>query len=285
MDIQPNQPNRRRFQLAKNRTVTSGCRPPLPQPPMTRDELMRANEALISRRKAEGVTRRQPAPALNPDAITWEEYFRIKAEADNSEAINTSSARWQSFDSDRNPILKRAIKTIGKWYDTRIDEGGALILAGGCGCGKTHLAGAIYELFGYGAFYVNEVEMIERIQASYGNGGGQSLESIAGYARRAKLLIYDDLGAYETDNLKWVQNIYMALLNGRREEGKATLATTNLRLVEETGQFDKDNKPVTWSPLEDRLGKRVYSRLMGQVEEMRYYVDLFKVPDYRLRKF
>lgn len=241
---------------------------------MTRDELLRANAALIARRKREGVGER-PA-AIVPAADTWEDYFALKAETSQAEAITGRADKWRAFDSDRNPILKRAIKTIGKWYDTRLDLGGALILAGNCGCGKTHLAQAICDLFGYGAFYLNEVELVERLQAGYGrSGGGQSLDSVAGYVRRARLLIYDDLGAYETDNDKWMQNIYMTLLNGRKEEGKATLITTNLELLVSNGD----------SPLEARLGKRVFSRLMGQVEEMKYYVSLFDVPDYRLRKF
>lgn len=249
---------------------------------MTRDELLRANAELIARRKREGVAR-QPIPTAPTEIMTIEELFAQRPGP--KEIITGKADKWRAFDSDRNKILKRAIKTIGYWYDNRLDQGGALILAGNCGCGKTHLATAIYDLFGRGAFYLNEVEMVERLQAGFGGKGGQSLESIAGYAGRAKLLIYDDLGAYETDNDKWMQNNYMALFNARKEEGKATLITTNLKLLVETGEKTADGQPVMWSPLEARLGKRVYSRLMGQVEEMRFYISLFDVPDYRLRNF
>ena len=94
--------------------------------------------------------------------------------------------------------------------------------------------------------------------------------------QRARILVYDDLGTYETKNLDWVQGIYYNLFDGRKEAGAGLLITTNLPL--ETLQNGAFN-----SPLEDRMGKRVFSRVMGQVERLTNYVDLFGVPDYRTR--
>lgn len=255
---------------------------------MTRNELIAANEALLSRRKRETTTQPKPIEAplqalANRDGMTLEDYYNAlndgTFESDNRQPVDTSRARWDSFDSDRHPALKKGCKTIKRWYNDRLDLGGAIILAGNCGCGKTHLAQAIYDLYGYGAIYLNEVEMVKKIQASYSGGGGQTLESVTNYTNRARLIIYDDLGAYETDNDKWMQNIYMTLFSGRYEQGKATFITTNLRNV------DTDAEGQVFSPLTNRLGQRVYSRLMGAVGEMKYFIDLFSVPDYRLRNF
>lgn len=254
---------------------------------MTRTELIAANEALLARRKRETTSQPQPIEAplqalANRDGMTLEDYYNAlndgTFESENSQPVNTNRARWDSFDSDRHKDLKRCVKLIKRWYNDRLDLGGAIILAGNCGCGKTHLAKAVYDFYGLGAMYLNEVEMVMKIQASY-NGGGQTLESITSYTSRARLLIYDDLGAYETDNDKWMQNIYMKLFSDRHEQGKATFITTNLKNV------DTDSEGQVFSPLTNRLGQRVYSRLMGAVGEMKYFIDLFNVPDYRLRNF
>lgn len=255
---------------------------------MTREELVRANEALIARRKRETISQPQPIEGAvqalaNRDGMTLEDYFDALHAgtfvSESAQPVDTSRVRWDSFDSDRHRALKKASKTIKRWYNDRLDLGGAIILAGHCGCGKTHLARAIYDLYGYGAIYLNEVEMVSKIQASFGGAGGQSLESITNYTNRARLIIYDDLGAYETDNGQWMQNIYMKLFSDRYEAGKATFITTNLKNV------DTDSEGQVFSPLTNRLGQRVYSRLMGAVGEMKYFIDLFGVPDYRLRNF
>lgn len=254
---------------------------------MTREELLKANEQLLARRKREGIGQPKPietaAQAIaEKDGMTLTDYFNAlhagTYHSENAARLDTSRAKWESFNSDRHPSLKKAMPIIKRWYGERLDKGNGLILAGNYGCGKTHLAQAIYDLYGFGAMYVSEVELAKQIQAGYGGSGGRSLESFVSQAKRAKLLIYDDLGAYETDNLNWVQNIYMNLFDGRFEQGKAILITTNLKLIEgEANAF--------WSPLEQRLGGRVYSRIMGQLEEAAYYVSLFDVPDYRMRGF
>lgn len=191
--------------------------------------------------------------------------------------------KWDAFNSDRHPKLQAAIKTIGDWYDNRIADGGGIILAGGYGSGKSHLAQAIRELYGYGALYWNETRLVELVQAGY-SGGGRTEQSIFSDVRRAKLLVYDDLGAYQTTNADWIQRLYYNLFDGRKEAGLATMITTNLPLMvmEKTQQ---GRPTVVSQPFESRVGGRVFSRLMGQIEEMRYYVDMFGVPDYRKRKF
>lgn len=193
----------------------------------------------------------------------------------DSQTVEMSRAKWDSFNADRHPDLAKATATIRKWYKERITCGGGLILAGGYGCGKTHLARAIYELYGFRALFWEELGLIKSIQSGY-SGRGQSEDSLFAQARRAELLIYDDLGSYETDNLAFVQNIYRGLFDGRLETNKATLVTTNLRATTDSDEV---------SEFERRVGGKNFSRLVGQLEVSEFYIDLFDVPDYRLRNF
>lgn len=203
-------------------------------------------------------------------------YFeRLKAgyQTDNAkEVVSGNLDRWHSFQWDAHPKLLAAKRVIVDWSKTRIADGG-LILAGDCGCGKSHIARAVADARGPLAKFVNEVELIKAIQATYGGNSPRSEESLLLSLNSAPLLIYDDLGTYETDNAKWIQPIYYAIFNGRKEAGRATLITTNLPLIDHAGN----------SPLEARVGERTFSRLLGQVGSKEYLIDLFGVPDYRLR--
>jgi len=250
-----------------------------------RKQLLEANRRLMELRKElKPIDLKQIQVALVERKVSDAEiaYFeaigffedRTTGEPGNErQAIQGRQELWNSFNSDRHQQLTNAVRVVRDWYNHRLDVGGGLILAGGCGSGKSHLAKAVWELYGYGAVYWNEIRLIEVLQSGYG-GGGRTEESVFADVRRAKLLIYDDLGAYQTTNLEWLQRVYYNLFDSREEDGKATMITTNLPLV--FGQS---------KPFEDRVGRRVFSRIMGQINERQYYVDMFAVPDYRTRKF
>jgi len=248
---------------------------------MDRNELLKANEALHRRRKAEGVGNgpqsiSRPASRLvETEGQTVVDYFEALAGGNGqnpAHVIDGSRAMWDSFNSDRHPKLQEAVRIIKKWYNQRLDVGGALIIAGGYGCGKSHLAKAVADLYGWQAVFYEETKLFKAIQQGYG-GHGDSEHTIFMKARRAPLLIYDDLGSYETDNDAWIQNIYRQLFDRRFEEGKGFLITTNLALKGTPSEF------------EERVGGRNFTRILGAVEHPEYYVNLFGVPDYRLRHF
>lgn len=226
---------------------------------------------------------------MNPEDIAIAEYFTALANGEQvtqTEVVEFGRDIWDSFNADRHPKLVKAQKTITKWYNERLPVGGGLILAGGYGCGKTHLALAIKQLYGMAAVFWEELDLCKTIQSSYAGGDRRnSEESIFSQCRRAKLLILDDLGAYETENMAWIQNIYRQLFNKRLEENKATLITTNLSVEGE--KVKKGNKiiGVNASEFELRVGGKNFSRIAGQVDTSEYCVDLFGVPDYRLRNF
>lgn len=253
-----------------------------------RQLLIKANQELLKRRQRyqagpKPIDRPIPALVENTGQTTADvAYFEALRNAQpghaaeqnpDREVIQGQRAYWDSFNSDRHPDLQKAVKVVKRWYNDRLDSGGGLILAGNWGSGKSHLAKAIWELYGSGAIFWNEIVLLKTIQGGYG-GKGRTEESIYGDIRRARLLIYDDLGAYPTNSPDWLQSVYYNLFDGRLEAKLATLITTNLPL-----------KADNAFPLEERVGSRVFSRLVGQLGTMDYYVDMFAVPDYRKRNF
>jgi DNA replication protein DnaC len=182
---------------------------------------------------------------------------------------------FDGFNSDRHPDLIKAVRTIRRWYNERVPVGGSIILAGFEGCGKTHLAEAIHHFHGYRSLYWNEIDLFKSIQGSWDRKTADSEGAILSRCDRAHLLVFDDLGAFETKNETWLINIYYKLFDQRKKQGKPTFITTNLAIGNGDG----------YSPLAERVGSRLFSRLVGAIEEPQYYVDLFSVPDYRLRNF
>lgn len=248
-----------------------------------RQKLIEENQKLMALRQERGIkTDAGPTPIATPAAavaerggMTLADYWEMLAREgegtiNGSSTSLTSREIWESFNSDRHPALVRAVKVIKTWYNERLGPGGALVLAGGTGCGKTHLARAIHQLYGFRSLYWEECALFEAIKASYNGYSRLSEAEIFGRIRKADLLVYDDLGAYETDNLAWIQNIYRVIFHDRIDQaGKATLFTTNLKA----------------SAIADRIGGRNFDRLLGALDTPEFYVNLFEVPSYRSRNF
>ena len=168
------------------------------------------------------------------------------------------------------------------WYNG-LPDSGALVLAGDVGCGKTHLAGAIADLYGrWRISYYEEIELVRKIQATY-DGKGASEESIIRALFRSDLFILDDLGTYETKNMAWLSNLYSMIFNDYLTvKAKPILITTNLPMID----AQDDGKPAVGS-LAERIGTRSFSRLCAGLRdiELGRYVDLFGIADFRIEGF
>jgi DNA replication protein DnaC len=163
---------------------------------------------------------------------------------------------------------------IVDWYNT-LPDAGALVLAGDVGCGKTHLAEAIADLYGrWRLSSYEEIALIKHIQATYGNNG-LSEEKVFRDLFRPELLILDDLGTYATTNEAFLSNVYNRVFNEYLTVmGKPMLITTNLPMFGANG-------------METRIGIRSFSRLcdaLGKLNDGRY-VDLFGIADFRAEKY
>lgn len=171
-------------------------------------------------------------------------------------------------------MLKAGKRIIVDWYND-LPDSGALILAGNVGCGKTHLAEALANLYGpWRISFFEEIELVKKIQSSYSDNS-TSEDAIIQTLFRSELLILDDLGTYRTQNTDWLLNIYNRIFNDYMAvRGKPVLITTNLLM------FGDDEMT-----LENRIGARSFSRLCAALGSQKRYVDLFDVPDYRIDRF
>jgi len=144
-----------------------------------------------------------------------------------------------------------------------------LVLSGGRGVGKTHLARVVANFMQLRCVMVAECDLVARIQASY-SGSGEPEETIIGRLRRAEFLVIDDLGTahVRAESQTWIEGIYWRILDRRYERKLPTMVTTNLDLAQ----------------IGLRIGDRAMSRLMGMMESRDAgLVDLSGVGDWRLR--
>lgn len=108
---------------------------------------------------------------------------------------------------------------------------GWLLLKGGYGCGKTHLAAAIanYRLDqGHPVLFINTPDLLDHLRATFSPNSTIRLDERFEQIREAPLLILDDLGTQS--NSEWAQEKLYQLFNHRYNTRLPTVITTNLEL-------------------------------------------------------
>lgn len=164
-----------------------------------------------------------------------------------------------------HPALQTLRQVIDTWYNNfwGMDSGGAVIIGGGCGCGKTHIATKIYNAYlEAGAELITEPDLFARL---WGAQRTREDFNVINQLRKATPLIVDDVGTLHIrpETQTYIHEKYWLLLNNRSQP---LLMTSNL----EKKEF------AAW------IGERANSRLLEQIKQYSGgYVDLFDVPDYR----
>ena len=106
-------------------------------------------------------------------------------------------------------------------------EQNSLMLAGGCGTGKTHLAAAIanglLEQLVEVAFTTPN-DLTAAVRATFGKDRGEE-EQVVGFYQRAPLLVLDDLG--KDQPTQWSVALLYRILNARYENDAPVVVTTN----------------------------------------------------------
>lgn len=108
---------------------------------------------------------------------------------------------------------------------------GWLVLKGGYGCGKTHLAAAIANqriAMGHPALFVNTPDLLDHLRATFSPNSTTGYDERFEQIRNTPLLILDDLGAQS--NSDWAQEKLYQIFNHRYNGRLATVVTTNLEL-------------------------------------------------------
>ena len=108
---------------------------------------------------------------------------------------------------------------------------GWLVLKGGYGSGKTHLAAAIanYRLsLGHPVLFVNTPDLLDHLRATYSPNSTVTYDNRFEQVRNAPLLILDDFGAQS--NTEWAQEKLYQIFNHRYAAKLPTVVTTNEEL-------------------------------------------------------
>lgn len=124
---------------------------------------------------------------------------------------------------------------------------GWLVLHGGYGCGKTHLAAAIVNArmaAGDAALFVVVPDLLDSLRAAYGPGAEEGYDARFEAVRNAPLLVLDDLGTQAPT--PWAAEKLFQILNHRYNLHLPTVITTNHdpealdeRLRSRFGHFDR----------------------------------------------
>jgi DNA replication protein DnaC len=110
---------------------------------------------------------------------------------------------------------------------------GWLVLLGGYGSGKTHLAAAVanYRLsLGYEVLFVVVPDLLDYLRATFGPSSEAALDERLDAIREVPLLVLDDLGAH--NSTPWAQEKLFQILNHRYNSRLPTVITSNQRLEE-----------------------------------------------------
>jgi DNA replication protein DnaC len=129
-----------------------------------------------------------------------------------------------------------------------------VLLNGGRGIGKTHLAAAVINHLadkGHKVYFGNIVKIIKKVQDSFNTG----TELVIKKMLDCDYLVIDDLGAEAVKNEGWLKSLLYEILNTAYEDDKTVIITTNI-----------DNLSMT-----DRYGDTITSRISEMCEWIEYH--------------
>lgn len=137
-----------------------------------------------------------------------------------------------SFETD-TPDLQRSFdlcRGYAESFGTRREAGDGLLIRGGVGVGKTHLAAAIALHIMRSSLgtviWRGERELMLDFRSAYAAEGHRTEKEILHAYLGSDLLIIDDFGKDRISG--WSAGIFFSVLNGRCEMGRSTVLTTNL---------------------------------------------------------
>jgi DNA replication protein DnaC len=153
-------------------------------------------------------------------------------------------------------------------FDPR--DGQGLLVVGGIGTGKTHLAvGIVKELvtkYGIACLFCDYRELLKQIQNSYNDSVQATELQVLRPVFDADVLVLDELGAVKPS--EWVWDTVSLILNTRYNDNRTTIITTNFpdEPAAGTGGPDVSRRSLAFAAtrretLGDRIGERMRSRL------------------------
>ncbi len=160
--------------------------------------------------------------------------------------------------TENNRVAYEAAWEYAGSFAVHVQSGRSLVLVGGVGRGKTHLAAAILQEVlrqGYQGIFIVAVELLNEIRDSYARDSytrdSRTEGRLMSMVKETDLLVLDDLAAAERFT-EWERGKIYELINARYEEEKPMVITTH--------------RTISW--VEERLGKKVVDRLLEMSGEL-----------------
>jgi DNA replication protein DnaC len=135
------------------------------------------------------------------------------------------NCRFNTFDAEADDTLRLA-RQAAMTFAANPD--GWLVLTGGVGCGKTHLAAAIKnerDEHGYQTLFKTAPDLLDYLRATYAPDSNVTYDRGFDAIRNAEMLILDDYGAHSST--PWAEEKLFQLLNYRFNARLPTVITTN----------------------------------------------------------
>jgi DNA replication protein DnaC len=132
--------------------------------------------------------------------------------------------------ADKAANLRKAFESCRTFAEA---PEGWLLITGGYGCGKTHLAAAIVNATldaGRVGLFLNAPDLLDHLRAAFSPDAELSYDALFDRLRNAPLLVIDDLGAQSST--PWAMEKLFQLMNHRYNLRLPTVITTNQRLDE-----------------------------------------------------
>jgi DNA replication protein DnaC len=141
----------------------------------------------------------------------------------SDQTFDTFSLREGELNTELVENLRRALTRARDYAENPI---GWLLLTGGYGCGKTHLAAAIANervRQGHPALFVVVPDLLDHLRATYAPNSAVSYDKRLDEIRTAPLLILDDLGTHSAT--PWAQEKLYQIFNYRYNARLPTVIT------------------------------------------------------------
>jgi len=154
-----------------------------------------------------------------------------------------------------------------------------LLFIGSPGTGKTHLAVAVLRsliMRGFEGIFFDFQALLNHIRSGYDAASDTMDRDAYRTALDTQILVLDDLGAHRIKD--FVEDTITAIITHRCNNRKATIFTTNLSEIN-PGRSHTEDDIYSKYTLEERIGKRAYSRLFEMCKVMR----MPDVEDHRLK--
>lgn len=158
-----------------------------------------------------------------------------------------SLAGFEAGDHKGKGFAKAACQRYVERFDDRLKQGGGMVITGGVGTGKSHLAYAVGNALlaqGRSVMGIDVYELIDLIkERAFSQKGGSEREAIKAFVGGLDLLILDEVGAQM--GTEWERLMLFKIINERYKHMLPTILISN----------------IDAAGLADYLGERIVDRM------------------------